>query len=143
MRKGSKMTPEQRQRLSEALRNSEKFQKAIVERNKKYRYRRPRKRGRLEKAFHPRDSASVAESLRLKAEIEKKLEVHCILITAATMKRMVRESPTHQVLCRRCTELFKIGDIVVPRTSGSRVNRRRRRYYHTGCWESLFIDVED
>lgn len=143
MRKGSKMTPEQCRNVSLGLRNSEKFQKMIVERNKKYRYRHPREGSRVEKASHPRDSASVADSLRVKAE-EKRLGVHCILITAATMKRMVRESPTHQVLCahRQCSGILLVGDIVVPR-GNQRWGKRKysKRYYHADCWESLFLDV--
>lgn len=135
------MTPEQCRNVSLALRNSEKFQKMIVERNKKYRYRRPREGIRVEKASHPRHSASVAESLRVKAE-EKRLGTHCIVITEAVLKRLVRQSSTHQVLCHRqqCRKLLRIGDIVVPRNSGSRVKKKRKRYYHTQCWESLFFD---
>ena len=118
--KGSKLSPEHRRRIGEAVRRANTHSK-----------------------YTNREYVENVDSLRLKAEIEKKLGVHCILITAAVMRRMVRYSPTHQVLCRRCTRLFKIGDIVVPRNCGYRVKRMRRRYYHTDCWESMFIDVED
>ena len=140
MHKGSRMTPEQCRNVSLALRNSEKFQKMIVERNKKYRYRRPREGRRVEKASHPRHSASVAESLRVKAE-EKRLGTHCIVITEAVLKRLVRQSPTHQVLCHRCTQLLRVGDIVVPKSNLSRFGKPpKRKFYHTQCWENLFLE---
>ena len=75
--------------------------------------------------------------------MEKKLGVHCILITAAVMRRLVRDSPTHQVLCHRCTELLRVGDIVVPKSNSNRHGKPKRKYYHTRCWESMFIEVED
>lgn len=62
------MTPEQRLRLSEALRNSEKFKKAVARPN------RERWKGRIlkkhqKKALLPRNNlASVVDYQRLKAE---------------------------------------------------------------------------
>lgn len=93
MRKGIKMTPEQCRNVSLGLRNSETWRKAIVIRNKKYR-RKSQYRG---KPVKKRNSSSSA--LLAKAEIEKKLGVHCILLTEARLKRLVRKSATHQVLC--------------------------------------------
>ena len=130
IKKGSPLSPEHRRKIGESLRKSVKHHEAM--RRRSYH-------------SHPRHIAETADSLRVKA-MEKKLGVHCILITEGMLKRLVRESPTHQILCarRQCSGLLRVGDIVVPRGNQRYGKRKyRKRYYHSRCWESLFIDVED
>ena len=126
------MTVEQCRNVSLGMRNSERFQKAIVERNKKWTYRRPRETTRVKRVSHAKHVMSEADFLRIKAA-EKKLETHCILITAIILARLKRKN-AH--LCYRCRISFQVDDIAVPRGYG----KPRRKFYHESCWESMFFE---
>jgi len=43
----------------------------------------------------------------------------------------------HQMLCARCDEILREGDVVV---STRNSHSLKRRYYHSDWWESMFFE---
>lgn len=125
--KGSKLSSEHRWKISQGVKNSKKWQKGMLHQ------RNQRRAGDSQRL-------SVAERLRVKAE-EKRLGVPIIFLTKPVLNRFVRDSSTHQLLCYRCDEILKVGDLVVSRSNSSRYGKKpKRKYYHTHCWQSLFFE---
>ena len=127
--KRSKLSSEHRWKISQGVKNSKKWQKGMLHR-------------RNQRRVADSQRLSVAERLRVKAE-EKRLGVHVILLTKPVLNRFVRDGSTHQLLCYRCDEILKVGDLVVSRSNSNRHGKPKRKYYHTRCWESMFLEDED